>query len=200
MRRRGIATLVVAVLLVGASATWQAWTGRRTVIVPDRVQLTTTGNTRLPALSPDGRRFAYLLSRCEAGSPCTRDAVIRDVGGLASATLARDWLTVFSMRWTNDGRYLLMTGVRDSTAGLAVYAIPTLGGEPRRLGCCAATSVGNGDTLLLTDGFRPDSVHWIRAMTVADGVISDSIAVRRRQVEVPYLFARLPMAGALASG
>ncbi|MDP3767390.1 MAG: hypothetical protein Q8S13_05200, partial [Dehalococcoidia bacterium] len=83
------------------------------------------------------------------------------------------------VRWATGGRFLVVTRVDQQ--GFGVYAVPTLGGDPRPLGCCFGVPVGATDTLLLSPYFAPPtvSVVWLRFVTVSDGLVHDSVPVRR---------------------
>jgi hypothetical protein len=146
---------------------------------PERVQITFTGIATVPAVSEDGRRVAYATRRCAADGRCTEDLVVQDVGGAGAATVLRGAVGIWSIDWTADGRYLVFRG---SFGGdrWGAFSIPSLGGAPLSLGCCFATMIGAGDTVLVTAAPSPgDSLNWVRWVTVADGAVRDSVLVPR---------------------
>ena len=170
----GVGVLVVAAL------GWFAFRGRSAApsVRLERTQLTFTGNASSPGISQDASRIAYATSQCDTAGLCTVDIVIQDVGGAGLATVLRGANAVWEIRWTADGRYLVF-GASFGADRWGAFSVPTLGGEPRFLGCCAATTVGASDTALVT---RPaavgDSIGWLRWVTVADGVVRDSLPIR----------------------
>ena len=105
------------------------------------------------------------------------DVVIQDVGGAGLATVLRGALGVWDIQWTADGRYLVY-GASSGADKWGAWSVPTLGGEPRYLGCCDASIVGASDTALV---IRPasvgDSTGWLRWVTIADGVVRDSLPI-----------------------
>ena len=52
------------------------------------------------------------------------------------------------IRWTPDGRHLVFSGSLVAERW-GTFSMPSLGGEPRFLGCCNF-SMGDGDTVLVT--------------------------------------------------
>ncbi len=175
----GVSAAAVLVVLGGVG--WLALGRSRvgaTAFTPQLVQLTTDGNARLPQLSPDGTRLAYVARDCDSLERCTERLVVRDTGGAGSATLMRA-SSFWFVRWATGGRFLVVTRV--DPQGFGVYAVPTLGGEPRLLGCCFGVPIGATDTLLLSPYFAAptDSVVWLRFITVSDGLAHDSVPVRR---------------------
>jgi len=144
---------------------------------PDRVQLTLTGNAVSPSLSPDGTRLAFGEKQCDATGPCTYQAVIKDVDGSSRLVLTRNIGYIYRTRWTSDGRFLLFAGSYPPTRQ-GLFAVSTLGGETRFLGCCFFDLL-SGDTAFLHVGALPgEDRAWVRRITVHDGQTLDSIPVR----------------------
>ncbi len=176
--------------LIGASALgilavflW-VWTqvsaGRIPTIVPDTRQLTVTGNADSPQISPDGTRMAFATRRCEPGGRCVFDLVVQDINGAGTVTLVQGALWLGRIEWTADQRYLAFEG--DWGPGRwGVYLVPTLGGPSRFLGCCHGGLLGNSDTAVVGKLPTPtDSSEWVRFVTVADGIVHDSLPFPRR--------------------
>jgi len=160
-----------------------AWFGfrRPAPVVPrqlERTQLTFTGNALAPALSQDGRRLAYTTRQCDSTGHCTLDLVVQDMAGAGKATILRGLLSSWWMWWTADARYLVLMASFGSDRW-GVFSVPSLGGEPRFLGCCSAT-LTQGDTVLITQPARlGDSVAWLRWVSPASGVVYDSLRITR---------------------
>src|SRR6266540_3044390 len=91
IRRRWITFAMVGLVALALGlAAWVALRGRPTVIqafTPQFEQLTTDGNARRPALSPDGTRLAYVARDCDRRGRCTDRLVVRDIGGAGSITV-----------------------------------------------------------------------------------------------------------------
>jgi hypothetical protein len=146
-------------------------------IEPERVQMTNAGNVRAPSISPDGTRFAFGEKLCDENEACTYQVVIQDVAGNGRLVLAKGLAGVYSTGWTLDNRFVIYSASGEK--GWGVYAIPTLGGSPRRLGCCGG-EILRGDTALILTATTPrDSVGWIKLVTVSDGQPHDSIPFRK---------------------
>jgi hypothetical protein len=179
-RAKWVPIAVGAGVLAIAALGWLAFRGRGGTppVQLERTQLTFTGNASSPGLSQDGSRIAYATRQCDTAGICTLDIVIQDVGGAGSATVLRGALGVWEIKWTADTRYLVF-GASFGANRWGAFSVPTLGGDPRYLGCCQATIVGESDTALVS---RPasvgDSIGWLRWVTVADGVVRDSLPIR----------------------
>ena len=169
----------VAITALGAVA-WIAMRSRvpaSIAFTPQYEQLTTDGNARSPALSPDGTRLAYVGRECDERGRCTERLVVRDIGDAGSMTVLKGSRIRFS-DWAANGRFLIAQraepGVRTS-----IVAVSALGGMRWSLPGWSPRVVGVTDTLLVSPGFLSgDSVSWLRVVTVSDGVVRDSIATR----------------------
>ena len=190
-RRRGylvagtVAALAVAAFLWARGAPGvRAPAAPVRLLEPDRTQLTFTGNTDVPSLSPDGQRLAYSTRRCADDGRCVLDMVVQDVGGAGSATIVRAAQALWAIDWSADGRYLVFSGSFGPT-NWGAFSVPALGGEPRRLGCCVARTTFAGDTALVVGFTGADSVAWMRVVTFSDGVVHDSVALPRSSAGDP---------------
>jgi len=144
--------------------------------LPDRVQLTLTGNAISPSLSPDGTRFAFAEKQCDSVGSCTYQLVIQDQDGAGRLVLTRDIGYIYKTQWTSDGRFLAFAGSHPPLRHGA-FAVSTLGGETRFLGS-GAFDLMSGDTALLQGGSPTDADRWwARRVTIHDGRTVDSIAV-----------------------
>ena len=170
----------VAALALGLAARI-ALRGRPTVapaFTPQFEQLTTDGNARRPGLSPDGTRLAYIGRDCDERERCTDRLVVRDIGGAGSITLLKS-RSIRGELWAASGRFLIV-GITGPNGRPSTVAVSALGGTLWSLPGWGTRVVGETDTLLFGPGFRPpdDSVAWLRVVTVSDGLVRDSIAIR----------------------
>ena len=143
---------------------------------PDRVQLTITGLAADASLSPDGARLAFEERQCDDAGYCTYQLVIQDTDGRNRLVLSRNAANFFRTAWTPDGRYIVFEASYGPERW-GVFAISTLGGEPRFLGR-GSFDVLSGDTLFIATTAPGDSIGWVRRVTASDGQTLDSIPVR----------------------
>ncbi|MFI5280809.1 MAG: protein kinase [Gemmatimonadales bacterium] len=181
-RPRWVVPAAAGLVLVALGATaWVVMRGGTAsgAFTPQLEQLTTDGNAHGAALSPDGARLAYVARDCNAQGRCTERLVVRDTGGAGSIT-ALTGSSIGGVQWASGGRFLVAT-VAVGGGARRVFAVPALGGAPRFLGCCIHFVVGTSDTMLLSPFFiaAGDTVAWLRFLTVSDGLVRDSVAVRR---------------------
>jgi Tol biopolymer transport system component len=144
--------------------------------LPDRVQLTLTGNAIAPSLSPDGTRFAFAEKQCDQVGSCTYQLVIQDQDGTGRLILTRNIGYIYKTQWTSDGRFLTFAGSHPPLRH-GSFAVSTLGGETRFLGS-GAFDLLSGDTALLQGGSPSNADRWwAQRVTIHDGRTFDSIAV-----------------------
>jgi len=165
----GVAVLAAAGLLL------KGRTGRHEVpaTLGPKVQLTTTGNVLAPAVSPDGKQLAYYTRHC-GSSGCAYDIVVQDVGGTTTRTILAGATSVYGLVWSPDRRNLMAITTVGGRWGS--WLVSALGGQPRFLGGLPADFWAGGDSLLLGQPFRSDSVFYVRVASL-DGVVHDSIRV-----------------------
>jgi len=181
--RRWITFAVVGVVALGIGlAAWIGVRGRPAALpafTPQFEQLTTDGNARYPALSPDGTRLAYVARDCDQHDRCADQLVVRDIGGAGSITVLKGSSIPYT-NWAADGRFLI-AGLIEPGGQWKTVAVSALGGTLWSLPGWGIGVVGVTDTLLVSPGLRPasDSVSWLRIVTISDGVARDSIAIRR---------------------
>ncbi len=170
--RSAVLALGVSLLALVAAGLWvvSRRAGRSAAAAyPNRTQITFTGNASWPALSPDGREIAYVLSDCSNG-PCRYGIEVQDLAGGGSRRLVDDAAAIGRLSWSPDGRFLLVLGRLRSGGGS--HLVPILGGGPRYLWPGFASFTPQGDSLLLTGGD-----WWVRVATL-DGEPRDSFEVQ----------------------
>ena len=172
-------TIGAGVLAALGTAAW--WTTRdRAEVGPavelKKIQLTFTGNASLPALSPDGKRVAYLVKECGEFEGCVGTIMITDVPATTALTVVREVAGVDRIQWTADGRFLMYTAYYGARPGS--FLVSTLGGTPRFMGKGAVTQLGATDTLIVAEGLG-EVPGWLRVVPIASGVATDSIQVPR---------------------
>lgn len=165
-----------ALVAVLAVATTSLLAHHRTPVAAalrDRVQLTSTGRVSLPAISPDGKEPAYVVTDCGGGT-CRYGIELQDVGATGARRLLDGVTALYDIRWSPDRRTLLFTGTVAGRFG--TYLVSVLGGAPRLVTFGYGTFGAGSDSLLATAQFAPDSVFWVRVSGL-DGVAGDSIRV-----------------------
>jgi Tol biopolymer transport system component len=174
----------VPIALGGAFATVAAFAAALTLPrklapppLPDRVQLTLTGNAIAPSLSPDGTRVAFAEKQCDSAGLCTYQLVIQDLDGTGRLALTSNIGYIYKSQFTSDGRFIAFAGSHPPSRQGA-FAVSTLGGETRFLGCCIFDLLA-GDTSVLHVGSLPGADRaWAQRITIHDGRTVDSILVR----------------------
>ena len=169
-----------AVLLaVGAAAAF-ALTSRRAVeppsrrglIDPPRVRLTSSGDIRVPAISPDGRHVAFARDRC---SPeCSQQVVVRELEGQAELAVLNGMAMVYYLSWSPDGRRVMVLGT-ETGGRFGGFVVSPLGGTPQYLGVVYATFLGSADTVATLNPAAAQGRGAVEVMTLADRVTRDSI-------------------------
>jgi hypothetical protein len=174
------AAVAVAAVLVGTAAA-VSLRGRRSVsapFTPQFEQLTTDGNARRPALSPDGTRLAYVARDCDERERCTERLVVRDIDNAGSITVLKA-VRIDPPSWVANGRFLIAgrTETGDRSSDVVVSA---LGGAARPLPGSGSGVIGATDTVLVGPGdvLASDDVAWLRVVTASDGIVRDSIPIR----------------------
>jgi Tol biopolymer transport system component len=97
---------------------------------PSQRQLTFTGRASQPAISPDGKRVAYVVSG--------RSLVVQSLDGGEPIELVPPARFLFTPRWTRDGSALLFTMFRDTVVNgqiklAGTWMVPSGGGPPREV-------------------------------------------------------------------
>ena len=92
---------------------------------PVHRQVTFTGKVGTPALSPDGRRIAYVSKETPY-----RKVIVQEVAGGRSIELFSS-SEAGALRWSPDGSELMLWARGDEDSGL--YLVPTTGGGSRKI-------------------------------------------------------------------
>jgi eukaryotic-like serine/threonine-protein kinase len=97
-------------------------------------QLTSTGGSWAPSLSPDGNFLAYVTEQC-AGEPkrCTQSLIVQDLAsGSRPTTVASNLDAVIQSRWSPDGTRIYFSAGEGRVT--ALFSVPRLGGTVERIG------------------------------------------------------------------
>ncbi len=140
----GVAALSGAAVVFGAFAG-----GSEADVVPSLgVNVTYSGDVVDFSLSPDAQRLALGRLACPDQGRCETVVEVRDVRGGVSLPLAR-FLATYEMRWSRDGRFLLVEAA-DSSGRFGTFRIASLGGPVTYLGLfVGAEQVAQSDSLFV---------------------------------------------------
>lgn len=178
-RRRWLPAALALAAGIIAVGSWAALRGGPTTSVTPygsfaETRITTTGQVGTAAMSPDQRQLAYSERVCNGESDCSLHLKVQDVSGAGVATLATGSTWISDVQWSADGRWLVLSATFDRRFG--VYAIPSLGGSLRFLGCCLAAPTARGDTVLISSAEVNDQTQLtMRYVTLRDGRTVDSV-------------------------
>ncbi len=140
-----------------------------------RDQLTFSGIAKRPAVSPDGRRIAYVVDGCTpADVDCTVSLEVLEIGGTKAQVLIPAALGLGYPRWSHDGETVVIGATLESGRS-GVFAIPRLNATPRLLydGIGAYDTHAAGDSVIVLNR-AGDSMSVI---SMADGTVLDQFAV-----------------------
>jgi tRNA A-37 threonylcarbamoyl transferase component Bud32 len=119
---------------------------------PVRYQITFSGNTSNPALSPDGKQLAYGAETCHVPQDCTTALMLENLSLGEHKILADGLRSIYRLSWSPDQKFLLFTGARGESDGL--FLVSTFGGREEYLGKAfqGGRFLGSGDTIIATQG------------------------------------------------
>jgi Tol biopolymer transport system component len=123
---RQVAALLGVLLVLGlGAATTYLFRGHTPNLPVAQRQLTYTGRAGQPAISPDGRRVAYVTSN--------RSLVVQPLDGGDPVTLVPPARFLYNPRWTRDGAAILFKMFRDTVVDgriklAATWMAPSAGG------------------------------------------------------------------------
>jgi serine/threonine-protein kinase len=118
-------------LLVGIAGTaWYLLRPRAAAVPITQRQLTYSGHADQPAISPDGKRVAYVISN--------RTLVVQPLDGGEPVTLVPPVRFILTPRWTRDGSAILFKMFRDTVVNgriklAGTWMIPSAGGPAREV-------------------------------------------------------------------
>jgi Tol biopolymer transport system component len=160
-----------AVLLAAAAIAIYAYIGVRTtpLPVPHWKRLTFTGKAGQPALSPDGKSVAYVLS--EAGQKSR--LMIQDVAGGAALEVSRARF-IQPPRWSPTGNEVL-AALLDSSARTVL--VPRMGGPPRVMPWADRGALSPDGSLLASAYVGRSSAILLRGIASQD---TSSISLKGR--------------------
>ncbi len=134
----GMAVVTIASIAFGVSQ----WTSRESTSVPSTPPsqmevrgLTSSGNARAPAISPDGRHVAYCID--EAGM--NNIAVIQVATQSQIEIVPPQSETIEELTYSPDGDFVYYTHREAGSTQGDLYRVPALGGQPRKI----VTGVGS---------------------------------------------------------
>jgi dipeptidyl aminopeptidase/acylaminoacyl peptidase len=165
-----------------------------------RVQVTFTGITGRPAITPRGDVLAYVQRRCDQRGhegfthyetlrggddavPCRSSLIVQDTGATTPVTVIADAPWITTLRWTPSGTSLVIVAQLDS-ARQGTFVVPRLGGTARQLGPAALIDVhATADSVMLLPGTRErGTTAWAKVVVLTTGTVADSIAMPARNV------------------
>ena len=141
----------------------------------NRDQLTFSGIASRPAISPDGRRIAYVVDACTpAEKDCTVSLEVLEVGGTKAQVLIPAALGLGYPRWSHDGETIVI-GATLERGRSGIFAIPRLNATPRLIyeGARAYDTHPAADSVLVLS----QSHDSLRVVSMADGAVSVGVAV-----------------------
>src|SRR5439155_19981664 len=125
LRRNWRAVLGSIALLALAGAAVSRIASRRATGPVAQRQFTFTGKATLPALSPDGLSVAYVLG--------WRSLVVQRLDGGDPVVLIPPVRFITSVRWTRDGKAIVIDMMPDSTELAATYLVSSGGGPTHKV-------------------------------------------------------------------
>jgi Tol biopolymer transport system component/serine/threonine protein kinase len=132
-RSRVLPWLVAGALVVASAFGWWSWSRRSPQVPAQPLKITPfaadVGSKWWPQLSPDGEKVAY---GWRGPDDENWDIYVKALGvGTKPLRLTEHADDEFGPVWSPDGRQVAF--VRVSESGAAIYAVPSLGGQERRL-------------------------------------------------------------------
>jgi serine/threonine protein kinase/Tol biopolymer transport system component/tetratricopeptide (TPR) repeat protein len=174
------ASLALAALLLAGLSVW--YFGRRPGVAADAfqkaspVKITTSGNVRRAALSPDGKIVAYVID--EAGK---QGLWVRQVAVSNSVRLVPPSDAYYrSLTFSKDGTYVYYTVAAKDGAGFDLYQVPWLGGSVKLIRRGVGGSVGVAHDGRRLAYFVPEAARGRETLYVAneDGTGERAVAAR----------------------
>jgi len=174
-RREALAAGVVLLLAAGGAALFLFARRPPATPPPVRQQITFSGRTDFPVLSPDGAHVAYVERRdCSEGTDCPADIVVQEASATGSRRVVGTVHEGNVWEWSPDGRRLLISHIDGNAVVNAVLTV--MSGELKELGPRQAVWTASPDTMLTWFfGARAEKV-WITTVGASDFAPLDSFA------------------------
>jgi serine/threonine protein kinase len=140
-----------------------------------RDQLTFSGIASQPAVSPDGKRIAYVAGACTpADIDCAVSLEVLEIGGTKAQVLVPEALALDYPRWSHDGETIVIRATLERGRS-GIFAIPRLNATPRLLyeGFGAYDTHPSADSVVVIS-FANDSMSTI---SMADGAVASTVPV-----------------------
>jgi Tol biopolymer transport system component len=183
------AALFIGLVTIGLAVyRWQA-SNERPFRNFDIVRLTSTGNAKKAAISPDGRYVAYALS---GGSK--ESLWLRQVAATAAVQIARaSEERYLGLAFSSDGNFLYWGGRGESVGN--IYQMPLLGGQASRLIDNVDSSVAvspDGSHLAFLRGFTQPR-EWALMIAETSGTGQRRLSVRNSSQRTAMDYAWFPV-------
>ncbi|UCF38378.1 MAG: serine/threonine-protein kinase [Acidobacteriota bacterium] len=149
-------TLLLSVLCFWAMTSWLTNSPESQIEI---VNLTSDGiRKHYPQLSPDGSKIVF---HQEDPALSTSDVYVKPIGeGTSAIRLTRDPANEGGAAWSPDGSRIAFARWSESDDGAALYTLPALGGEERKLAVLRGPWSTIGLSLLFQLSWSPDG-RWI---------------------------------------
>jgi serine/threonine protein kinase len=179
-RRRALIGGVAAAAAAAAAAISAAVLRDRASTPPpaaQTTQLTATGGSWAPSLSPDGNFLAYVTEQC-AGEPkrCTQSLIVQDLAsGSRPATVASNLDAVHQSRWSPDGTRIYFSAGQGAVS--ALFSVPRFGGTVERIGPYFTYAVGPDSTRVVAPdiAYPTDTFARVSILKRTTGELVDSL-------------------------
>jgi serine/threonine protein kinase len=140
-------------------------------------QITSTGGSWAPSLSPDGNFLAYVTEQC-AGEPkrCTQSLIVQDLAsGSRPTTVASNLDAVLNSRWSPDGTRIFFSAGQGAVT--ALFSVPRFGGTVERIGPHWTYALGPDSTRAIAPdiAFSTDTFARLSVLKRSTGEVIDSL-------------------------
>jgi hypothetical protein len=163
-----------------------------------RTQVTFSGQTGLPAITPNGDVLAYVRLRCEQPGhsgfqfmssddadavPCPASLIVQDTGATAPVVVLDHVPSILDVRWLPNGTAVVVAARLDSQRD-GIFVVPRLGGATRQIGAQGVFDTHpSGDTVLVARGApKEEKAPYLVLIAATSGATVDSIPLANRVV------------------
>ncbi len=185
-RRRGrvLSWLGAGALVVASALGWWSWSRRSSQVPARPVKITPfaaeAGSKGDPQLSPDGEKVAYVWRGPDGDN---QDIYVKALGvGTKPLRLTEHPADELDPVWSPDGRQVAF--VRAAESGAAIYTVPSLGGQERRMSEISGL-VSTGWFIVPSLSWSPDG-KWLAfaeklSLAKASRIVRVSLDTREKQ-------------------